>query len=349
MGWGRGSDSSIANDARSNREEAQLSIEPKRPAIRMVFTDQMLAMLMAWSMAVDVIPFACARESASRPAEQGGQHQAGCASPTAIPDRAPVHSLQQLLVLSARELEHIDIAVMNIRCAEGLPGAERLSDQKVLDTLDRWADIAKRETSRHLYRLRDPRYAAHYRRSESYFRAEFLAQVLQEDCGVRYKGDRGGDPIFRDSRELFIHGLVDGRGGTCVSLPALYVAVGRRLGYPLKLVMGAQHLFCRWDGGVGHRFNIEVAGDGFSSFPDEHYQSWPRQLSAAELAEGTYLASLSPPEELAVFLAPRGDCLFDKKRFKESHEAFLAAARLMPQASVWRRQAHLVGSKTSRP
>ncbi len=39
-----------------------------------------------------------------------------------------------------------------------------------------------------------------------------------------------------DSRFLFIHGLLTGFGGTCVSMPILYLAIARRLGYPLKLV-----------------------------------------------------------------------------------------------------------------
>jgi hypothetical protein len=46
---------------------------------------------------------------------------------------------------------------------------------------------------------------------------------------------------------LFLHGLTQGRGGTCLSMPVAYVAVGRRLGYPLKLVTAKGHLFARWE------------------------------------------------------------------------------------------------------
>ncbi len=40
--------------------------------------------------------------------------------------------------------------------------------------------------------------------------------------------DMDDGAFFRDSRHLFLHGIVEGKGGGCASLP-----VGRRLGYPL--------------------------------------------------------------------------------------------------------------------
>ena len=96
--------------------------------------------------------------------------------------------------------------------------------------------------------------------------------------------------------------------GTCSSLPVLQVAVGRRLGYPLKLVATKGHLFVRWEG-AGERFNIEAAGQGVNRFTDDYYRHWPLEITPAEeVAEG-YLKSLTPPEELAVFLSIRGMCL----------------------------------------
>ena len=67
-------------------------------------------------------------------------------------------------------------------------------------------------------------------------------------------------------------------------MPVLYVAVGRRLGYPLKLATTKGHLFARWDG-LDHsypawreRFNIEGT-HGFSSYPDDYYKTWPFKLT----------------------------------------------------------------------
>lgn len=243
-------------------------------------------------------------------------------------------SLAAILSKSPEELQGIDIGEMNLSCAAGLPGAENLDVDRYLATLDRWADRVRRETERHLYRVRDPQYAKHYRNSEAYFRASMLLQVLQEDCGVHYSKDRVRDVDFTNSRDLFLHGMLDGgNGGTCVSMPVLYVAVGRRLDYPMYLVLAKAHVFARWeDPESGERFNIEGAGEGFSSFPDEHYRTWPMTLTQADLATGHYLKSLTPAEELAVFLAARGHCLEDTSHLPEARLAYAQAHRLDPKS-----------------
>lgn len=188
----------------------------------------------------------------------------------------------------------------------------------------------KAETDRHLYRVKDPRYADHYRHSETSFRVELLLQTLQEDLGVRYNPDRVYSPDASDSRDQFIHGAMDkAHGGTCASMPVLYVAVGRRLGYPLKLVMARGHLFCRWDDGKGEKLNIEGT-NGFSSYPDEFYRKWPEPLTESDLAVREYLVSLTPKEELAVFMAARGHCVFDSHHFAQALEAYTAMAHLAP-------------------
>ena len=159
-------------------------------------------------------------------------------------------------------------------------------------------------------------------------------QTLQEDCGVRYNPDSIYNPDFSDSRDSFLHGLMDPkRGGTCASMPVLYVAVGRRLGYPIKLVQTRGHLFCRWDDPNGERFNIEGT-NGFSSYRDEFYRKWPYGLTEDQLASREYLVSLTPAEELAVFMASRGHCYMDLQRFPEAVAAYKEMARLAPTFKV---------------
>jgi len=233
-------------------------------------------------------------------------------SPTAADAMIEQRNLNDLLSATRIELE-ADIALMNLRCAEGLPGSEHLNVSALTHTLIAWAEKVKAETERHLYRVKDPRYADHYKHSDSYFRAEMLLQVLQEDCKAHYNLIRATDPDFRNSKDLFIHGIVgDDNGGTCTSMPVLYAAVGRRLGYPLKLVLTKQHMFCRWESADGkERFNIEGT-NGFASFPDEHYMTWPAPWSDVEIKGGYYLKSMTPAQELATFLATRGHCLEDR-------------------------------------
>jgi tetratricopeptide (TPR) repeat protein len=239
--------------------------------------------------------------------------------------------------MSPEELRGVDIARLNLLCAEGLPGAEGLDAKQCLSRLDDWAQYVQRETERHLYRVADPRYAEQYRKSESYFRASMMLQILQEDCGVHYNKQRIRDIDFKNSRDLFLHGMVGSdNGGTCVSMPVLYVAVGRRLGYPMRLVLAKGRVFARWDDpACGERFNIEGSGEGFSSFPDDHYKTWPMSLSAADLATGHYLKSLEPAEELAVFLAARGHCLEDTGRLPETRLAYAQAHRLDPKSAEY--------------
>ena len=65
-------------------------------------------------------------------------------------------------------------------------------------------------------------------------------------------------------------------------LLTLQVPVGRRLRYPLKLVVTKAHVFVRWDDGR-ERFNIETAGNGGAdSYSDEYYRSWPEKWLPAK-------------------------------------------------------------------
>lgn len=237
-------------------------------------------------------------------------------------------SLDELLAISPCDLYRCDIARMNLTCAMGLPGTEGLDVHRYLDLIEKWASLVQSETRRHRYRVKDPRFAAHYGHSQAKFCAEMLAQVLQEDCGVRYNAERILDPDFRNPKDLFIHGMIeDSNGGTCVSMPVLYAAVGRRLRYPIRLVLAKAHVFCRWEHSAT-KFNIEISGAGCSFPLNEHYRSWPHPIDEAEVANNEFLVSLSPAEELAAFLAARAWCLEDTLRVNEAVEAYEAAVRL---------------------
>lgn len=258
-------------------------------------------------------------------------------------------------------LDAIDIAGLNLVSATGLPGAERLQFDQIFNWLDEAARKVDIETRRHWYRfVESPQL---YHSSPGYFCCYFLLQVLQEEFSVRYNPDRAADanfqdpkclnPDFRDSRDLFIHGIINGPGGTCASMPVLYVAVGRRLGYPLKLVESRGHLFFRWDDplgqrlGLSERFNVEGSGFGINSFPDEYYRTWPEPWTAAETAANVYLRSFSPRAELAAFLCTRAECLHDNDRVDEAIQAYQFACALAPNDPryrwqlgqlIWRRQ-----------
>jgi hypothetical protein len=252
-----------------------------------------------------------------------------------------------------------DIARLNLVAAEGLPGAEALAAGHCLATLDAWAVRAKAETDRNLYRFRQN--PAEHEHSEGYFRMLMLAVVVCEDFGVRYNpgrisaptgsplapaGGAGGrrpgegesranDAFFADSRDIFLHGLLsERRTGTCSSMPVLYVALARRLGYPVSLVTTKGHLFARWEG-RGERFNVECTGRGMNRYDDAHYRQWPFVLTDQEIQENAYLRSLTPAGEAAVFLSLRAECLREAGRLEEARQCYAGAAKLAPEVRLY--------------
>jgi hypothetical protein len=62
--------------------------------------------------------------------------------------------LKELLQMTPDELDGVDIARINLLCAEGLPGSESLNIEQALATLDQWSKWAKFQIDRHLYRFR---------------------------------------------------------------------------------------------------------------------------------------------------------------------------------------------------
>src|SRR6266404_3484036 len=82
------------------------------------------------------------------------------------------------------DLARIDLALINLVCAEGLPGAEQLDAGFCLGALDRWAEMVRWETVKEMRQF--DRAPGHFHNSRNFFRALTLVTVLQEDCGVRY-------------------------------------------------------------------------------------------------------------------------------------------------------------------
>lgn len=242
--------------------------------------------------------------------------------------RSSLPVFSDLIMMPEDELAKQDIALLNLRAAEGLPGSERLDVSSTLRDLDAWANRVRVETERNFHQfIKNPNEFQH---SEAYFRMLLLITVLQQDFGVHYNQARVKDVDFTKSEDLFIHGMIGSKnGGTCVSMPALYTAVARRLGYPVFLVNAKEHVFCRWDG-RGERVNIEGTNQGMNSFEDKHYMSWPHPISQDEVDRGTYLKSLSVSESFALFLASRGHCLEDNGNRPDAGVCYSLAVRHSP-------------------
>lgn len=257
-------------------------------------------------------------------------------------------TLGRLLEMPPEELAKVDLAVMNLLCAQGLPGVADFDMAASLALLDRWTDRVDTETRRNWHRFKDN--PAEYHHSEVEYRIGMLITVLQLDCGVHYNpdlipfsqpGQRGpavDAAFFTNPGQVFLTELLgDRRTGSCASMPVLYTAIARRLGYPVTLSNAKEHLFVRWDrgGGQGH-VNIEGTGNGFIIRSDDDFKKWPDAISDAEIKAGQYLKSLTPSEELATCLFTRGIAFYHHHMAAEALVAFAEAARLWPKGREWR-------------
>ncbi len=187
----------------------------------------------------------------------------------------------------------------------------------------------------------------------------WLATVLYRDFNLRYRKQvipLDDELFFRDPANSFVHGIIEGKGGTCSSMPPLWAAVGRRLGYPLKLVGAKRHLFIRWEGTDGERFNMETTSGGFVSHPDEYYMTWPGVTTAEEVKRYRFLEAYSVEREIQSFISQRGRALMENGRHGEAVGAYIQGFRQCPHEAVlvslrnavilWGR--HLLGSMGGR-
>jgi hypothetical protein len=141
-------------------------------------------------------------------------------------------TLAELLALPATDLDKVDVGLINILCAEGLPGSEDLNVPKCLDALDLWAQRVKIETQRHFYRFAE--HPELFCKSLAYYQMQMLGDVLVNDLRMRYDPSRVEESLkgvnspaaatsfFKDSKDIFLSGLLEGdRYGTCASMPFL--------------------------------------------------------------------------------------------------------------------------------
>jgi hypothetical protein len=237
--------------------------------------------------------------------------------------------IYELAQSSDSALAESDVAEVNLRCAEDLPGTDNELLHLCLEKIDDWGILVARFTRQAFpYFLND---AERFQNSEARFRAVALADCLQREVGIRYNFSFAeGEYDASDSRNLFIHGILTGFGGTCASMPVLYCAVGRRLGYPLTMGEASEHCFCRWDDDSGEHFCFDAAGRGCYIRDEDYYRKWPKPITPAQERNNGLIRRLTPHEELAAFAAIRGNCLFDSFCFVPAVEAYYLAHSIAP-------------------
>lgn len=241
---------------------------------------------------------------------------------------------QQLVRCTDSELARIDLASLNLACAVGLPGSDRIDHERCIRKLDDWSRRCRAFTNQMMPYF----YRGHcdFPNSEPKFRIQAMVTHLQRDLGVRYDPHRIPDDATFQPEDSFVHGVIQDEGGTCGNLPVVYASVARRLGYPVNLVTTRNHLFCRWDG--AETFNIEASGQGVSFFPDDHYRTGHFTMPDETVRRCGFLQSLSPRQELASFLSQRGECWLQERDYDQATTAFACALELNPSREQYRFQ-----------
>lgn len=264
-----------------------------------------------------------------------------------VPDAnhgASIPTLDALLGMSDDELGQQDIATVNLVCAAGLPGTGDLDIPQCLAQIDQWTELVRQFTKSGF-----PRYRANpdpAKGSEAVYRLWAVMHRLRFGIGLTHIMTlaENGDPIVQprrvtggpykshaDADTMFVHGLLGPRRiGNCVSFPVLYAAVGRRLGYPVKLVLSVQHIFNRWES-PEESFNMDGCATFIARDPYEHYIDWPRKWRPEERASSAFLRSITPHEELAAFVFHRCIGLSANLEFDEALRVCKIARQLSPE------------------
>lgn len=246
--------------------------------------------------------------------------------------------LAYLVSLPEEELAKYDIAYLNLVCAQGLNGSEDLDIQACLQRLDEMARVVGANTQASAYMFTNN--PASFDNSIGQFNSICMVTFAVKGFGVMYDPSKietvdnlsSNDDFFADSKGIFLNGLLqtDQPMGTCSSLPVYWIALGRRLGYPLYMSNTFMHFFVRWDDLSGDRFNFEGSQNGCGITDDDHYKEWPTKVDEGKIEYYGLLSSFSRKEELMHFLIARGTCLRANKRYKEAILANALAYKCYP-------------------
>jgi transglutaminase superfamily protein len=260
-----------------------------------------------------------------------GLIHAGTPVRTPLPAHWEKLTAADLAAMTDAQLARLDPLVMNLIVARGIPGLESLDIAKYASTVDEWASLIEEANRRAEPSSRsDPA----YRVSREFWMAGGMAVALAGPAfGIRYT-TQGLDPGRPEQQ--FIHGVIDGRQGTCASMPVLYMAIGHRLGWPIKAVVSGDHMWARWDG-AGRRFNLEATNaksDGswgsFSSLTDEECAQWLKTPREA-IDSGSDFTSLTPRQALGVFLQSRAAYWAVQDRLADATRDAQLATKCFPQ------------------
>jgi hypothetical protein len=260
-------------------------------------------------------------------------------------------SVDELLESPSSQRAAYGPAELSILCERDLPGEQQLDAASCLAALDRWTDCVRAETEK--------RIAPNAFRgipgisSVSHCKAQALVDVVHDLIGANshLASLEGGtfeeavaEGLSLDPRDLFLSGMLNDPKAssrpTSVTMPWLYLAVGRRLGYPLRLAAQDGRLLLRWEG-QDEQFTIDwqqswaepAASVSELRFRVEQPGREPLTLPSDQppsLIPASTMHLLTADDELAVLLNARGACWESHGQNTDALVSYAQAHQLSP-------------------
>lgn len=238
---------------------------------------------------------------------------------------------RQLLPYSDEQLAQVDPLWMNLLVAKSIPSLSNLDIHRYQRQADEWAhDVRVRLPAAEQVFHRTP---WEWKNDVNFFRLGVLCGYLEHEAGIAYNEDQRYESavFYTDPSDLFLHGVMDTRRGTCGNMAALHVALGWRLRWLVSLACVQSHYICRYDDGqVTHNIEATQAGyGGFKSDPDE-YLIKRHGLTLKAISSGSDLRAVKPRELLGIFIGLRGRHMKDTGNLEEAEKDYLLARHLFP-------------------
>jgi regulator of sirC expression with transglutaminase-like and TPR domain len=124
------------------------------------------------------------------------------------------------------------------------------------------------------------------------------------------------DPLGENIRHKLLSVYLETRLGNCVTMPTLFMIVGRRLGLNLTLSTAPLHVLIRYSRPGIHPFNIEATSGGSFARDEWYRQQFP--MSDRAIESGLYLRTHTDRETVAVMATTVMDYLISVARNEEA-------------------------------